>query len=170
MTKKYPCDIVSRKWRKRLPFNGFWHLEGDGINMGKIKSNVFFDMVEKWIVKDYRTQNISAEIMVDMLISEFIEEIVAYHIGQTEKGRTGIKKLKLIAKEFPIPRIGQDPMKKIEDEKQQHCFLDYLLYDMNSTFYLVELKTVKNSFDGKQLLNMLWTCYLKTLWIPCPKN
>jgi hypothetical protein len=37
----------------------------------------FYTMVKDWTVSDYRTPKIKAEVIVDMLISEFIEEIVA---------------------------------------------------------------------------------------------
>jgi hypothetical protein len=59
-------------------------------------------MVKDWTVSDYRTPKIKAEVIVDMLISEFIEEIVAYGVYGKE---AYTKKLKLIAKEFPISRV-----------------------------------------------------------------
>jgi len=65
----------------------------------------FYNMVEKWTVSDYRTQKIKAEVLVDMLISEFIEEIVYYKLGKDEKAI-------LIAKEFPITRVGQCGLKE----------------------------------------------------------
>ena len=126
----------------------------------------FYEMVKKWTVSDYRTQKIKAEVLVDMLISEFIEEIVYYKLGKDEKAI-------LIAKEFPITRVGQCGLKeegknliqKIKDGtvksddigKRQYASADYLI-KCGNTLYLTELKTTNSSIDGVQLLNMLWTC------------
>ena len=106
------------------------------------KRKTFFDMVKEWTINDYRTQKIKSEVIVDMLISEFIEEIVAY----------GLKapKAKLIAKEFPIARVAQT-------QNRQYASVDYLL-EVGSAIYLVELKTTNDSIDGIQFLNMLKTC------------
>ena len=108
----------------------------------------FYEMVKKWTVSDYRTQKIKAEVIVDMLISDYIEEIMSQSLG---------KNIKLIAKEFPIARIGQPPTKS----KRQYASVDFLMWGENaneSVIYLVELKTSDDSFDGLQLWNMLWTC------------
>ncbi len=106
----------------------------------------FYEMVKKWTVNDYRTQKIKSEVVIDMLISDFIEEMVSY--GIDEKGST----VKLIAKEFPIERISQ------AENEHQYASVDYLLSDMSSNVYLTELKTTNDSFDGVQLLNMLGVC------------
>ena len=66
----------------------------------------FYDKVKKWTVRDFRTQKIKAEVIVDMLISDYIEDIVSQSLGND------IKDIKLIAKEFPIARIGQTPNEK----------------------------------------------------------
>ena len=118
------------------------------------KYKAFFDMVNKWTVNDYRTQKIKAEVIIDMMISEHIEEIVSQSFG---------KDIKLIAKEFPIARIGQ-PCIKSEGEissNRQYASVDFLMSCKESdkpTIYLVELKTSDDSVDGTQLWNMLWTC------------
>ncbi len=139
----------------------------------------FYTMVKDWTVSDYRTPKIKAEVIVDMLISEFIEEIVAYGVyGKNESN----KKLKLIAKEFPISRVEHDKLspetikiiKKYKDYKsgerpklkdignlgnRQYASVEYLLKDeAGSTVYLVELKSTNDSVSGTQLLNMIKTC------------
>ena len=128
------------------------------------KYKAFYDMVKKWTVSDYRTQKIKAEVIVDMLISEYIEDIVSCGVGE---------KVKLIAKEFPIARIGQPPIEKKGDspskQKQagyiradrQYASVDFLMSGVEygkNVLYLVELKTSDDSVDGVQLWNMLWTC------------
>lgn len=132
------------------------------------KHDNFFEMVKDWTVNDYRTQKAKAEIIVDMMISEFVEEVVEYKLNQNEKERKN--KPKLIAKEFPISREGQLKLTGpiIERIKQgeitskelgtrQYANVDYLLKDDN-TIYLVELKTTDESVAGEQLLNMVCTC------------
>lgn len=114
----------------------------------------FYDMVKKWTVRDFRTQKIKAEVIVDMLISDYIEDIVSQSLGND------IKDIKLIAKEFPIARIGQTPNEK--EGNRQYASVDFLISGKEndkSVIYLVELKTSANSLDGLQLWNMLWTCY-----------
>ena len=117
------------------------------------KYKAFYDMVKKWTVSDYRTQKIKAEVIVDMLISDYIEEIMSQSFG----------KIKLIAKEFPIARIGQASIEKEGDtsSNRQYASVDFLMSGNEfgkSTLYLVELKTSDDSVDGVQLWNMLWTC------------
>ena len=107
------------------------------------KYKAFFDMVNKWTVNDYRTQKIKAEVIVDMLISDFVADIVSYKIGVPTK---------LIAKEFPIERISQT------ESEHRYASVDYLLSDMKTNVYLTELKTTNDSFDGIQFLNMLGVC------------
>ena len=128
------------------------------------KYEAFYNMVKKWTVSDYRTQKIKSEVIIDMLISEFIQEIAYFESD-------GIKENPLfLAKEFPITRVGQhtlhtDLIEKIkagtvtsdELDKRQYASADYLLKSGN-TFYLTELKTTNSSIDGIQFLNMLWTC------------
>ena len=139
----------------------------------------FYTMVKDWTVSDYRTPKIKAEVIVDMLISEFIEEIVAYGVYGEDASK---QKLKLLAKEFPISRVEHDKLsletikiiKKYKDYKsgerpkvkdignlgnRQYASVDYLLKDeAGSTVYLVELKSTNDSVSGTQLLNMIKTC------------
>ena len=124
----------------------------------------FYEMVKKWTVSDYRTQKIKSEVIIDMLISEFIQEIAYFESDDIKATPL------LLAKEFPITRVGQrtlhsDLIEKIkvgtvssdELDKRQYASVDYLLKSGN-TFYLTELKTTNSSINGIQFLNMLWTC------------
>ena len=118
------------------------------------KYEAFYEMVKKWTVSDYRTQKIKAEVIVDMLISDYIEEIMSQSLG---------KDIKLIAKEFPIARIGQASIENesVASSNRQYASVDFLMSGNESgkpTLYLVELKTSDDSMDGVQLWNMLWTC------------
>lgn len=115
----------------------------------------FFDMIKKWMVRDFRTSNIPAEVIVDMLISEFIADMVKYWLY--------LEDAQLVGKEFLLPRVGQEEVEANENldetkKERQHASADFLVYDKRSTYYLVELKTTNSSLNGEQLLNMLWTC------------
>ena len=120
---------------------------GESVN----EYQAFYEMVKKWTVSDYRTQKIKAEVIVDMLISDYIEDIVSQGLGND---------IKLIAKEFPIARIGQAPIEK--GGNRQYASVDFLMSGKENdkpVIYLVELKTSADSLDGLQLWNMLWTCW-----------
>lgn len=98
----------------------------------------FFEMVKKWTVSDYRTQGIKSEVIIDMLISEFVAEIVAYGLGvEVEESN----KVKLLAKEFPI-KLGE---KYIKNAKASYLISD----ELNRKLYLVELNTNAWNFPGK---------------------
>ncbi len=107
----------------------------------------FFEMVKAWTESDYRTQEIKAEVIVDMLLSEFIEEIVACGLDED------VRNIRLIAKEFPLkPFRGKE-------KEYRHASIDYVLGNTgNHHLYLVELKTTNSSFAAFQLLNMLQAC------------
>ena len=126
----------------------------------------FFEMVKKWTVYDYNNPGIKAEIIIDMLISEFVCGIVA-------KGLGGDHDFILLAKEFPIKAFTGDKtpyhLDIIKDKEKpekdrissRNAKVDYLLFDRKKeVLYLTELKTTKESFDEKQLIQMLYTAKL----------
>ena len=98
----------------------------------------FFEMVKKWTVNDYRTQGIKSEVIIDMLISEFVEEIVAFGLNVDVNDKS---KIKLLAKEFPI-KLGE---KYIKNAKSSYLLSD----DVNKKIYLTELNTNAWNFPGK---------------------
>ena len=91
----------------------------------------FFDMVKKWTISDYKTPGIKAEVILDMLISEFIEDLIGYHCCE---------KVTLLAKEFPI---------RTNDENYLNAKVDYLV-NTEKMLILVELKTTKDSYKSTQ--------------------
>lgn len=98
----------------------------------------FFEMVKKWTVNDYRTQGIKSEVIIDMLISEFVEEILAYGLVINVDDKS---KIKLLAKEFPI-RLGE---KYIKNAKASYLLSD----EINKKIYLTELNTNAWNFPGR---------------------
>lgn len=126
----------------------------------------FFEMVKKWTVNDYRTQGIKSEVIIDMLISEFVAEIIAFGLEVDVKDKS---KVKLLAKEFPI-KLGE---KYIKNAKASYLIGD----DVNKKIYLTELNTNAWNFPGRddreQLtslvnaeddgVNKLWDFFFKVL-------
>lgn len=98
-------------------------------------SDNFFEMVKNWTVNDYKTPGIKAEVILDMLISEFIEDLIGYYCGE---------KITLLAKEFPI---------RTNDDNFLNAKVDYLV-STGKKLILVELKTTKDSFKSEQLDRM----------------
>ena len=98
----------------------------------------FFEMVKKWTVNDYRTQGIKSEVIIDMLISEFVAEIIAYGLGVDVQDKD---KIKLLAKEYPI-RLGE---KYIKNAKASYLLSD----EINRKIYLTELNTNAWNFPSK---------------------
>lgn len=107
-------------------------------------NNEFFEMVKEWTVSDYRTPGIKAEVILDMLISEFIEKLIHYHYFKNSDG----EKVTLLVKEFPIRTL------KNEKNSKRNAKVDYLVSVDNKKLVLVELKTADKSFNDEQLNRM----------------
>ncbi len=115
----------------------------------KVADNTFYEMVKKWTVSDYNTPGIKAEVIIDMLCSEFVADIVGKALGE---------EMELIAKEFPIPTISKSKGTNYESNfytSHQSAKVDYLLKG-KSGFCFVELKTDKDSYNDEQLLRMVY--------------
>ena len=96
----------------------------------------FYDMVKKWTIRDFCTQGIKAEVIIDMLISEFIEELV-YLWLQLRREPVKIENIQLLAKEFPIA-------KNFSSKKLVNAKADYLVINHAKKYiYITELKTTK---------------------------
>lgn len=94
-------------------------------------SECFFEMVKKWTISDYKTPGIKAEVILDMLISDFIGDLLSYHLKE---------KMTLLTKEFPIPT---------NEDNYLNAKVDYLACTENKML-LVELKTANDSYDRIQ--------------------
>ena len=128
-----------------------WNQEIDDVNLMEIlrqkrleENKMFFDIIKKWTAFDYYTPGIKAEVILDMLLSEYIEEILKACL----KSETDVR---LIAKEFPIPTVSENDSRNAK--------VDYLCCsedsENNLTLYLVELKTSASSIDAIQMLKYL---------------
>lgn len=99
----------------------------------------FYEMVKKWTVWDYRTQGLKSEVIVDMLISDFIEEMVAANLEKVD-----VNNVKLLAKEFPI---------RTNKKNRLNAKVDFLVKVKND-LYLIELKSTNASLKDKQKKRM----------------
>lgn len=98
----------------------------------------FYDMVKEWTVSDYCTPGIKAEVILDMLISDFIGDLLQFHYNN-------MKKVTLLLKEYPI---------KIYEENNRNAKVDYLVCVEDEKLVLVELKTTNDSFSDEQKYRM----------------
>lgn len=92
----------------------------------------FYDMVKNWTISDYKTPGIKAEVVLDMLISEFIETLLSFKFETYE--------VTLLTKEFPID-IGKGNL---------NAKVDYLVCVDRTKLVMVELKTTNESYDELQ--------------------
>lgn len=92
----------------------------------------FYDMVKNWTISDYKTPGIKAEVILDMLLSEFIEDLLMFRLKTEE--------VTLLAKEFPI-NIGKGNL---------NAKVDYLVCADKTKLVMVELKTTSKSYDELQ--------------------
>lgn len=85
-------------------------------------SNDFYEMVKEWTRSDCNTPGIKSDVILKMLLSEFIEDIISYHLG---------RKATLLVKGFPI-RTNEDDC--------PDTVVDYLVYLENGKLLLVEFE------------------------------
>ncbi len=103
------------------------------------RRNDFYTMVSHWTLKDHFNPGIKAEVIWDMLLSEYIPEIVSYCEEPEKEGCEGYR---ILAKEFPL-RAGN------KKDSLANAKADYLV-EGPDFLYLVELKTTGSSFDNEQ--------------------
>lgn len=101
---------------------------------GYKKHTDFYNMVKEWTSSDYCTPGIKAEVILDMLISDFIGDLLQFHYNNE-------KKVTLLLKEYPI---------KIYEENNRNAKVDYLVCVEDAKLVLVELKTTNDSFSDEQ--------------------
>lgn len=101
---------------------------------GYKKHTDFYNMVKEWTSSDYCTPGIKAEVILDMLISDFIGDLLQFHYNNG-------KKAILLSKEYPI---------KIYEENNRNAKVDYLVCVEDTKLVLVELKTTNDSFSDEQ--------------------
>ena len=102
------------------------------------------DKIKKWVVNDYFTPNIKAEVILDTLLTPYIAGII--------KDQCGVDAV-FVTKEMSV---FDESRKDKKGEK-----IDYILADEN-TAYLVELKTTDGRINPEQAKKYLRNCEGKT--------
>jgi hypothetical protein len=121
------------------------------------KDEMIYEILKKWVINDYKTPDVKAEVLIDMLISEYINQIYDVYPNLPGEGPSYF-----ITKEFPIKnytvRSSQDNSNNSKDYKvskdNRSASVDYLI-GKGDILYLTELKTDLNSFSDTQLIRML---------------
>lgn len=94
-------------------------------------TNLFY-MIKKWTISDYKTPGIKAEVILDMLISDFVAELLESEWK---------KKVTLLTKELPL---------EIKAGSNLNAKVDYLVCAGETELVMVELKTTKESYSKPQ--------------------
>lgn len=99
-----------------------------------IQADSLIVQIKKWVVNDYFTPNIKAEVILDTLLTPYITELI----------QTGCKEIKeelrFITKEMSLGT---------EHKNNQGSKVDYILAGAQFV-YLIELKTTNSSINDKQ--------------------
>lgn len=103
--------------------------------------------IKKWVVNDYFTPNIKAEVILDTLLTPCIKNIV-----QKQCSNVVGKELKFVTKEMSIKE-----QEKEEQKGNRGTKIDYILVD-DEYVYLVELKTASSSIRNKQVMRYITNC------------
>lgn len=111
-------------------------------SMEYTKYEKFYKLVKEWTVRDYFTPGMKAEVIIDMLISDFVEDLIGSHYWGNEQGEHQVT---LLMKEFPI---------RTNEENNRNAKVDYLVSVDREKLVLIELKTTDDSFDKNQLERM----------------
>lgn len=101
------------------------------------------ETIKEWVVNDYFTPNIKAEVILDTLLTPYAAQIVEHKLGKQDG------ELTFLAKEMSIPAsdtFGSSAPK-----------IDYVLASREAV-YLVELKTTNSSINDTQTANYLNNC------------
>lgn len=112
------------------------------------------DEIRKWVVNDYFTPNIKAEVILDTLLTPYITEILTDQAKDIFSGE-----LCFITKEMSV--LESEESKKGSGYGNMGTKIDYVLGDEKAV-YLVELKTTDSSIKKEQAQRYLSNCYGKT--------
>lgn len=117
--------------------------------------NFLKDEITKWVVNDYFTPNIKAEVILDTLLTPCIADIVKDQCKSKIEGD-----LQLVTKEMSIMESDPDP-EKTKRYGNRGTKIDYILTNKKYV-YLVELKTISSSIRKKQVERYITNCAEKT--------
>lgn len=103
------------------------------------------EIIRKWVVNDYFTPNIKAEVILDTLLTPYVQQIL--------KNECGIDAA-FLTKEMSLEEMLPDGTPPKDDRGAK---IDYV-YAGENDVYLVELKTTSGSIGGKQAERYIRCC------------
>lgn len=113
------------------------------------EANKTSDQLVEWVVNDYFTPNIKAEVILDTLLSPYVGGIIKHQCGDKVGG------LSFVTKEMSVEMYCEDSEKgKYGDMGTK---IDYILADEEKV-YLVELKTTDSSIEPEQAKRYRQNC------------
>lgn len=108
---------------------------------GALADHDFYLMIKHWMVSDHYNPTIRSEMIWDMLLSDFVCDMMRKEYDKKDEG----KEIIMLAKEFPYSKKPYKPGgKDLKGPK-----VDYLV-GIDNTLYFVELKTDLGSFNKTQ--------------------
>lgn len=108
------------------------------------------DEIKRWVVNDYFTPNIKAEVILDALLTPYIADIVKAQCSSVGK------ELAFVTKEMSIAEFIPEQEER-EKYGNRGTKIDYILADKDYV-YLVELKTASTSIDDEQVVRYIKNC------------
>lgn len=109
------------------------------------EENIIEKNIAKWLCFDHFCPSVKAEVIWDMLLSEFITDIMAFSYRVFDECEYKRENFHLLAKEFPV---------QTNDNDLQSAKADYLVAldrQDEHKIILVELKTTSGSVNDEQL-------------------
>lgn len=106
--------------------------------------------IKQWIVNDYFTPNIKAEVILDTLLTPYVTEILKNQAGNMFEGE-----LYFITKEMSV--LEAKASEEDAENGNRGTKIDYILGD-EKVVYLVELKTTDSSLKLEQADRYLENC------------
>ena len=115
----------------------------------------FMEQITKWVVNDYFTPNIKAEVILDALLTPYIAGIIKNQFRKESPFKFKGEELCFVTKEMSV--LDLEMSKKDPDYGNMGTKIDYILGD-DEFFYLVELKTTDSSIGWEQARRYLSNC------------
>lgn len=120
------------------------------------QENSLIKQITKWVVNDYFTPNIRAEVVIDTLLTPYVRQILQNECGIIAKFLTKEMSMEEYVEEDPQSEEYAGDKRKTKDD-DYGAKIDYLLAS-EQYVYLVELKTTAGSIKAEQAKRYL-DCY-----------
>lgn len=142
------CILNDSAWKDRVRFEFDIYGQKKEDILGKtdtdgfvVNDNFFYRMTKHWVISDHYNPTIRSEMIWDMLLSDFICDLMRKKYDTRGKR----KEVLMLAKEFPYSKKPYNKQEKILKGPK----VDYLI-GIGDILYFVELKTDLGSFNTTQ--------------------